>query len=57
MTTNCSAHCSLSISSNGLTLEPSIIVVIIIDIGAGPGGAVGGPDGGFGGPGGVFVYS
>ena len=31
-----------------------IVVVIIIDIGGGPGGRVGGPGGGFGGPGGVF---
>ena len=30
------------------------MVVIIIDIGGGPGGGVGGPGGGFGGPGGGF---
>ena len=31
------------------------MVVIIIDIGGGPGGGVGGPRGGFGGPGGGFL--
>ena len=37
------------------TLEIGItVVVIIIDIGGGPGGVVGGPGSGFGGPGGVF---
>ena len=33
------------------------MVVIIIDIGGGPGGGVGGPGGGFGGPGGGFSGS